>query len=161
MTQTSRSLKVNEQKILGLLLENKGYSFKEIAKLVGLNEVSVRRIHNRLKQEEIFTTLNIPNFPVLGYKILMVQKIHVSSPFLISTKKLIDSFMHEWDNCIDCHETYDGKIIVRSVWRNADCFKLAHTDFFRTHGTDWLDTEDIDMIPLDDDSEILRIKSMA
>jgi len=159
MTQTSRSLKDNEQKILGLLLENKGYTFKEIAKLVGLNEVSVRRIHNRLKQEEIFTTLNIPNFPVLGFKILMVQKIRVSSPFLISTKRLIDSFLLEWDNCIDCHETYDGKIIVRSVWHNADRFKSAHTDFFRTHGTDWLDSEDIDMIPLH--SHFIRIKNLG
>ncbi|HII71509.1 TPA: winged helix-turn-helix transcriptional regulator [Candidatus Woesearchaeota archaeon] len=157
----ARSLKDNERRILSLLVENQDYTFKEIAKLVGLNEVSVRRIHHRLRQENVFHTLNIPNFSLLGYRMLILQNITVTSPFLIQTKRMMGCFLDEWPNCVCCHETYDGKILVRSVWRDADDFKKAHGFFFQKHGTDWIAGEQIDMVPLDHCSEILRIKDIT
>ncbi len=161
MKLTERLLKVNEKKILRLMLENRDLSFREIAKLVGLNEVSVRRLHNRLKQDDIFYTLHIPNFPALGYKIMMVQKIYITSPFLIEMKGIIKNFQGEWDNCIDCHETYDGKVLCRSVWRNAEEFKEAHANFYKKFGTDWLQRESIDMVPLDNSSRLIRVKGVS
>ena len=161
MAGNTRQLKSNEQKILRLLMDNKGYTFREIAKLVNLNEVSVRRLYNKLKQEDVFHSLHIPNFPLLGYRIMMVQNIHIASPFLIETKSIMRNVLDEWSNCIDCHETYDGKIIARSVWKNAEEFKKAHADFYRKFGTDWLQREDIDMIPLDNQSRLIRIKDLG
>jgi DNA-binding Lrp family transcriptional regulator len=157
----SRSLKVNEKKILKLLIENKDLSFREIARLVELNEVSVRRLHNKLKQEEVFYTLHIPNFPALGYKIMMVQRIYIASPFLIETRNICKRIQDEWSNCIDCHETYDGKILARSIWRNAEEFKRAHADFYKKFGTDWLQREHIDMVPLDHSSRLVRINGIS
>lgn len=161
MSGNTRSLKANEQKILRLLMGNKGYTFREIAGKVNLNEVSVRRIYNKLLQEGVFHSLHIPNFPLLGYRIMMLQRIHITSPFLIETKNIIRNVLEEWDNCVDCHETYDGKIIARSVWRNAEEFKKAHADFYKKYGTEWLQREHIDMIPLDNSSRLIRIKDIA
>ena len=141
-------------------MDNKGYSFREIAKMVNLNEVSVRRLYNKLKQDNVFYSLHIPNFPVLGYKIMMVQRIYIASPYLIETKNLIKNILDEWGNCIDCHETYDGKIIARSIWKNAEEFKKAHADFYKKFGTAWLQRENIDMVPLDHASRIVRIKDI-
>ena len=152
---------MNEEKVLKLLIENKDYTFREIAKQVSLNEVSVRRLHNKLKQENLFYNLNVPNFPALGYKIMMVQRIYVASPHLIETKKIISNILAEWRNRIDCHETYDGKIIARSVWRNAEEFKSAHASFYKKFGTDWLQREHIDMIPLDNTDRLIRISELA
>lgn len=161
MSDARRTLKVNEKKILKLLVENKDYSFREIAKLVNLNEVSVRRLHNKLKQESVFYNVNIPNFPTLGYKIMMIQRIYITSPYLIETKKIIKNILEEWGNCVDCHETYDGKIIARSVWRNAEEFKDAHADFYKKFGTAWLQREHIDMVPLDNAGKLVRINQIA
>lgn len=158
---TERSLKSNEKRILQLMLENRDLSFREIAKLVGLNEVSVRRLHNKLRQDGVFYTLHIPNYPELGYRIMMVQRIYITSPFLIEMRKLIKNFQDEWDNCIDCHETYDGKVLCRSVWRNADEFKEAHASFYKKFGTAWLQRESIDMVPLDNASRLIRIKGVS
>jgi len=152
------SLKQNEQKVLKLLTENKDYSFREIAKLVGLNEVSVRRICNKLKLDGVFHTVNIPNFPALGYNVLMMQRIRVSGSHLIETKSIIGNVLKEWPNCIDCHETYDGKIIARSVWRNAEDFKEAHAGFYKKFGTGWLEHEEIDMVPLEGNGAFMRIQ---
>ena len=156
-----RLLKDNEKNILRLLLDNKDYSFKEIAKMVDLNEVSVRRIYNKLKQENIFYTLNIPNFPSLGYKIMMVQRIYIASPFLIETKKIMKNMLDEWVNCIDCHETYDGKILIRSVWKSAEEFKKAHADFYKKFGTEWLQREHIDMVPFDLGNRLIRVRDIS
>jgi DNA-binding Lrp family transcriptional regulator len=160
MSGNTRSLKANEQKILRLLMDNKGHTFREIAKQVNLNEVSVRRIYNKLMQEDVFQSLHIPNFPLLGYKIMMLQRIYIASPFLIETKNIIRNVLDEWNNCVDCHETYDGKIIARSVWKNAEEFKKAHADFYKKFGTEWLQRENIDMIPLDNSSRLIRIKGI-
>lgn len=160
MSDSGRTLKANEKKILKILVENKDYTFREIAKLVNLNEVSVRRLHNKLKQENVFYSVNIPNFPALGYKILMIQRIHIASPYLIETKKIIRNILDEWGNCVDCHETYDGKIIARSVWRNAEGFKEAHADFYKKFGTAWLQREYIDMVPLDKAGKLVRINQL-
>ncbi|MBW2967267.1 hypothetical protein KY362_02160 [Candidatus Woesearchaeota archaeon] len=156
-----RSLKANEQKVLRLLIDNKDLSFREIAKLVDLNEVSVRRLHNRLKLDNVFYSLNIPNFPALGYRIMMVQRIYITSPFLIETKKIMNNILSEWSNCIDCHETYDGKILARSVWRDPEEFKKAHACFYRKFGTDWLSREHIDMVPLDNTSRLFRVDGIS
>ncbi|NQU78797.1 winged helix-turn-helix domain-containing protein [Candidatus Woesearchaeota archaeon] len=153
-------LKINERKVLGLLIANRNLNFREIAKEINLNEVSVRRLHNKLKQENVFHTLHIPNFSVLGYKIMMVQRIYITSPFLIETKNIMKNIKSEWINCIDCHETYDGKIIARSVWRNAEEFKSAHAGFYKKFGTDWLQRENIDMIPLDGADQFIRINGI-
>jgi len=161
MAEDNCSLKVNEQRVLKLLVENKDYSFRELAKLTGLNEVSVRRIHNKLKEENVFSTVNIPNFSKLGYKIMMLQLIWISSHHLIETKNIIRMVMDEWWNCIDCFETYDSRIVVRSVWKNAEDFKSAHAEFYKKHGTDWLDKEHIDMIPLESSGRIIRISSIV
>jgi DNA-binding Lrp family transcriptional regulator len=155
------SLKENEKRILKLLLENKDHSFREMAKLVDLNEVSVRRLHNKLRQEGVFQALNIPNFPALGYKIMMMQRIYVTSPYLIEIKNIIGQIMGEWENCIDCHETYDGKILARSVWKDAEEFKQAHADFYKKFGTAWLQRESIDMVPLDDGSRLVRVEGIS
>ena len=155
------SLRLNEKKILQMLVENKNYVSREIAKSVELNEVSVRRIINRLKQENILYTLNIPNFPALGYKVMMVQRIYITSPFLIETKKIMQNMLNEWSNCIDCHETYDGKILARSVWKSAEEFKNAHAAFYRKFGTEWLQREHIDMIPLDEEQRMIRVKGIS
>ena len=160
MDSTTRSLKTNEEKVLRLLLDNQGYSFREIAKMVSLNEVSVRRLYNRMKQDNVFHSLHIPNFPILGYKIMMIQRIYIASPYLIETKNIIKNVLDEWGNCIDCHETYDGKIIVRSVWKNAEEFKKAHAGFYKKFGTSWLQRENIDMVPLDSTSRLIRIRDV-
>ncbi|MFC1741645.1 hypothetical protein ACFL3V_03865 [Nanoarchaeota archaeon] len=157
---SSTSLKTNEKKVLKLLIENRDYTFRELAKLVNLNEVSVRRLHNKMKQDNMFYTLNIPNFPALGYKIMMVQRIYVASPHLIETKNICRKIQDEWSNCIDCHETYDGKIIARSVWENAEAFKSAHADFYKKFGTEWLQRENIDMVPLDDADRLIRVNDI-
>jgi len=154
------SLKTNEQKILRLLLENKDYSSREIARKVGLNEVSVRRLSNKLRQDDVFHSLNIPNFPMLGYKVLMVQRIYVASPHLIEIPGIIRNIQDEWRNCIDCHETYDGKILVRSVWPAAEDFKTAHAGFFKKFGTEWLQREHIDMVPLDQKSRLINVRDI-
>lgn len=161
MQGSTGSLKVNEEKVLRLLIENKDYTFREIAKLVSLNEVSVRRLHNKLKQDNLFYNLNVPNFPALGYRIMMVQRIYVASPHLIETRNIMRNIMAEWKNCIDCHETYDGKIIARSVWRNAEEFKSAHAGFYKKFGTDWLQRENIDMVPLENTDRIIRINELG
>jgi len=155
-----QSLKVNERKVLKLLMENRDYNFREIAKSVNLNEVSVRRLYNKLKQDNIFYTINVPNYAVLGYKIMMVQKIYVSSPYLIEMKSIMRNILGEWGNCTDCHETYDGKIIARSVWKNAEEFKKAHADFYKKYGTNWLQRENIDMVPLDNMTRLVRVNDM-
>jgi hypothetical protein len=131
-----------------------------MAKLVDLNEVSVRRLHNKLRQEDVFHALNIPNFPALGYKIMMVQRIYVTSPYLIEIRNIIRKIMGEWENCIDCHETYDGKILARSVWKDAEEFKKSHADFYKKFGTDWLQRESIDMVPLDNASRLIRVQGI-
>ncbi len=159
--ENQNSLKVNERKVLQLLMENKDYSFREIAKLVNLNEVSVRRLHNKLKQDNVFYTLNIPNFSSLGYNIMMVQRIDISSPYVIEIRNIIKNMMGDWKNCTDCHETYDGKVIIRSIWRNAEEFKKAHAEFYKKHGTAWLAHEQIDMIPLDNSTRLLRVSDVA
>lgn len=156
----STSLKTNEKRVLKLLIENKDYTFRELAKMVNLNEVSVRRLHNKMKQDSMFYTLNIPNFPVLGYKIMMLQCIQIASPHLIETGKICKQISDEWTNCIDCHETYDGKIIARSVWKNAEEFKQAHADFYKKFGTVWLQHENIDMIPLDNANRLIRVNDI-
>ncbi|MBN1543912.1 hypothetical protein JW898_00440 [Candidatus Woesearchaeota archaeon] len=161
MQEIPNSLKVNEQRVLKLLIENKDYTFREIAKLINLNEVSVRRLHNKLKQDNLFYNVNVPNFPALGYRIMMVQRIYVASPFLIETKNIIRNLLGEWTNCIDCHETYDGKIISRSVWRNAEEFKRAHAAFYKKFGTEWLQREHIDMVPLDHADRLIRISELV
>jgi len=160
MAEDTCSLKSNEQRVLKLLIENKDYSFRELAKITGLNEVSVRRLHNKLKQENVFYTLNVPNFPALGYKIMMLQLMWISSHHLIETRNIVKQVMDEWWNCLDCYETYDSRIVVRSIWKNAEDFKKAHAEFYKKHGTDWLDKEHIDMIPLDESSRFLRINEL-
>ncbi len=160
ITGEMRQLKPNEQRILKLLSENRDYSFREIAKMVDLNEVSVRRLHNKLRQENVFYTINVPNFPVLGYRIMMVQRIYIASPHLIETRSIMKNIMGEWSNCIDCHETYDGKILARSVWRDAEEFKAAHAAFYKKFGTDWLQREHIEMIPLEDNGRLIRISDI-
>jgi hypothetical protein len=143
------------------LIENQDRTFRDIAKSVNLNEVSVRRLHNKLKQENVFYSLNVPNFPALGYKIMMVQRIYIASPYLIETRNIIKNILGEWGNCIDCHETYDGKVIARSVWKNAEEFKRAHADFYKKFGTAWLQREHIDMVPLNNAGRLIRINDIA
>lgn len=155
------SLKANEKRVLQILVENQDYTFREIAKRVGLNEVSVRRLHNKLKQEGVFRNINIPNFPLLGYRIMMVQRIYITSPHLIETKRIMKNILDEWPNCIDCHETYDGKIIARSIWSDAEAFKSAHAGFYKKFGTEWLQRENIDMVPLDHESHLVRINHIG
>ncbi len=159
MTST-RSLKVNEKRVLELLLENKGYTFKEIAKEVDLNEVSVRRIHNRLRQDGVFTNLNIPNYALLGFRTMIVQSIKVASSSLVETGRLMRSLM-QWNNCVDCYETYDGKIIVRSVWSSPDDFKHARDIFLKENGSSWFEQETVDMVPLNDKQCFINIRNIC
>ncbi|MBW3000041.1 winged helix-turn-helix domain-containing protein [Candidatus Woesearchaeota archaeon] len=153
------TLKKNEQAVLHHLLLNEGLSHKEIGKKIGINEASVRRICNKLRQENVYYNLNVPNFSLLGKKVLMVQKIHISSPHLIEIRNIINNILADWGSCVDCKETFDGRIIVRSIWENTQAFRKAHAAFFKKHGTEWLTRESIDLIPLGEEGKFIRVKS--
>lgn len=151
-------MRQNEERILRLVIENNDRSYKEIGEKVGLNEVSVRRICNKLKDEGLYRTVHIPNFPSLGLHVLMVQQLELKSPFLIEAKKIIDNFKSEWDNCIDGLESFDGKLIIRSIWKDNESFKTARAEFYKKFGTDWLKRENTDMVPLNGE-ELIRFKN--
>lgn len=136
-------------------------SYQDIGKKVGLNEASVRRICNNLRQEDVFYQLNVPNFASLGHSVLIIQTIHISNGSFMQAKEIADNFRKEWDNCVDCHETFDWKIIVRSIWPNVETFKNKHVEFFKKNGTSWLTKENIDLVPLKEDGKFIRIKGFV
>jgi hypothetical protein len=154
-------LRNNEQAVLKYLLSNEGHTYQDIGKKVGLNEASVRRICNNLRTEDVFYQLNVPNFAGLGHTVMIIQTMHLSNAAFMQAKEISDNFKKEWDNCVDCHETFDWKIIIRSVWPNVEAFKCKHVEFFKKYGTSWLTKESIDLIPLKEDSKFIRIRGFV
>lgn len=136
-------------------------SYQDIGKKVGLNEASVRRICNNLRQEDVFYQINVPNFAALGFTVLIIQTIHVANGSFMQAKEIAENFKKEWDNCVDCQETFDWKIIVRSIWPSVESFKNKHVEFFKKYGTSWLTKESIDLVPLKEDGKFIRIKGFV
>ena len=66
----------------------------------------------------------------------------------------------DWDNCIDCHSTFDGKVILRSVWRSTEEFRNARNIFHRRFGMDWLVSEELDMIPLSENRPLFNVRCL-
>jgi len=151
-------MRQNEEKVLRLVIENRGLTYKKIGDIVGLNEVSIRRICNKLKEEKMYRSVHIPNFPSLGLHVMMIQQLELKSSFLIEAKNIVGNFKMEWDNCIDGLESFDGKLIVRSIWKDTESFKQARAEFYKKFGTEWLQRENTDMIPLDGE-ELIRFKN--
>ncbi|MFC1752759.1 winged helix-turn-helix transcriptional regulator [Thermoproteota archaeon] len=152
-------LKENELKVLHSILLNKNLSYGEIAKESGITEGSVRRISNRMKQEGIFKEMNVPNFAMLGFKVMILQIVKIASPRAKDIPSIIRKVKDKWHNCVDCHETFDGKIVIRSVWKEPDDFKNSRTQLHQEIGTDWLLQEDIEMIPLETRKEFIMMRS--
>jgi DNA-binding Lrp family transcriptional regulator len=149
-----------ERRILGYVTENMNATPKEIARAVGTDEQTARRLYNRLFAENACSQLIVPNYALLGYKVMMIQKLRLKSTSLPDTHRLMSKIESEWRNCIDCHETFDGSIYVRSVWRNAEAFKDARARLHQKHGVDWLESEDVDMVPLSEQRGVIRVRSL-
>jgi hypothetical protein len=91
---------------------------------------------------------------------MIIQKLSVKSRSLPDVPFITSKIESEWKNCIDCHETFDGKVYVRTVWRNAEEFKNARTKFHQKHGMDWLAGEEVDMVPLNEQRSVIKVKSL-
>lgn len=151
---------MKERRILGYILQNTNATPKEIARAVGVNEQTARRLYNRLFAENVCSQIIVPNYPLLGFRVMIIQKLDVKSRSLSDIPFIASKIESEWSNCIDCHETFDGKIYVRSVWKSAEEFKNARTKFHQRHGMDWLAGEDVDMIPLNAQKSVFKSRSL-
>jgi len=149
-----------ETRMLDYMSRNTNATMKELAKSVGVDEQTAKRIHNRMFAENVCSQIFVPNYALLGYKVMIVQKLNVNSNSLPDVPYITSKILSEWKNCIDCHETFDGKIYVRSVWRNADEFRSSRTKFHKRHGMDWLAGEEVDMVPLNPERSIINVRSL-
>ena len=149
-----------ERKVLDFITANMNATPKEIARSVGIDENTARRLYNRLFADNACTQLIVPNYALLGFKVMIVQKLKLNSKLIPDTHFIISKIESEWKNCIDCHETFDGQLYVRSVWKNAEEFKNARTKLHQKHGVDWLALEEVDMVPLNEDKRILNVRSL-
>ena len=148
-------LKKNELETLRHLLA--GLPFKEIAKNTCLNEVTIRRIAQRLKKRKIYSSLNLPDFAKLEYNFLVIQRLTVSSRFYLEINSILEDFRCHWPNCLDYKETIDNRLVIRSVWRSIDDFRRAKREFHQRKGKEWIKEESLDIIPLKEDEELIRI----
>jgi DNA-binding Lrp family transcriptional regulator len=149
-----------ERSILDYMTRNVNATQKELAKAAGTDEKTAKRLYNRLFAENVCSQVIVPNYALLGYKVMIIQKLGVKSRSLSDLPFITAKIESEWKNCIDCHETFDGKIYVRSVWSNAEEFKNARTRFHQKHGMDWLAGEEVDMIPLNEQKSVFKVRSL-
>ncbi len=149
-----------EKRILDFITKDVNATPKEIARASGTDESTVKRLYNRLFAENVCSQVILPNYALLGYRVMIVQRLGVKSGSLPDLHFIVSKILAEWKNCIDCHETFDGKIYVRSVWRDAEEFKEARTRFHQRHGTDWLAGEEVDMVPLNERKRLIDVKSL-
>ena len=149
-----------ERRILDYITRNANATEKEIAKAAGTDENTARRLYNRLFAENACSQVILPNYALLGYKVMIVQKLKVKNKSLPDVHFIMSKIDSEWGNCLDCHETFDGKIFVRSVWKNAEEFKNARIRFHQKHGMDWLAGEEVDMVPLNEQRSIMKVRSL-
>lgn len=159
-TQTKYVPDRSEQRILDHVTRNPNATMKELAKAAGIDENSARRMYNRLFAENVCSQVILPNYALLGYRVMIVQKLSIKSRSLADIPFITAKIESEWSNCIDCHETFDGKVYVRSVWPNAEEFKNARTRFHQKHGMDWLAGEEVDMVPLNEQRSVIKIRSL-
>ncbi|MBN1543878.1 winged helix-turn-helix transcriptional regulator [Candidatus Woesearchaeota archaeon] len=153
-------LEKTERDILNCITRSPNATPKEIAREVGTDENTAKRLYNRLFAENACSQLVLPNYALLGYKVMIVQKLSIKSRSLPDAPFIIAKIESEWKNCIDCHETFDGKVFVRSVWKNAEEFKDARTRFHQKHGMDWLGGEDVDMVPLNEQKGVIAVRGI-
>jgi DNA-binding Lrp family transcriptional regulator len=149
-----------ERKIMDYVTENAHATPKEIARAVDTDEQTARRLYNRLFAENACSQVILPNYAMLGFKVMIIQKLKVKNKSLPDVAFIKAKIESEWTNCIDCHETFDGKIFVRSVWKNAEEFKDARIRLHQKHGMEWLSGEEVDMVPLNEQRSIFRVKSL-
>ena len=152
-----------EVKILGSIIAGNGLfarrdlSFRELARAADTDEKTAKRLYNRLFAENVCSHVVIPNYSLLGYNVMMIQKFSVKKEALPDIGLLVARMMSQWKNCIDCMETFDGKILMRSVWKSAPEFRDARSDFHSRFGIDWLEKEELEMVPLDTNKRMLKI----
>jgi DNA-binding Lrp family transcriptional regulator len=149
-----------EKRILDCITRNVNATPKEIAKAADVDDQTARRLYNRLFAENACSQLILPNYALLGYKVMIIQRLSVKNKSLPDVPFITSKIESEWSNCIDCHETFDGKIFVRSVWKNAEEFKNARIRLHQKHGMDWLEGEEVDMVPLNEQRNILKVRSL-
>ena len=149
-----------ERRILSYIIANMNATPKEIARAVSIDEQTAKRLYNRLFAENACSQLIVPNYALLGYKVMMIQKLKLKGDSLPDTHFLVSKIESEWKNCIGCHETFDGSIYVKSVWRNAEEFKDARTVLHQKHGLEWLESEEVDMVPLSEHKGVMSIRSL-
>jgi hypothetical protein len=153
-------LEGKERKVLSSISKNPSATPREIARETGIDEQTARRLYNRIFAESVCSQVVLPNYPLLGYSVMIIQKLLVKSKSLTQIPAIVAKIESEWSNCIDLHETFDGKICVRSVWKNAEDFKDARKMFHQKHGMDWLAGEEVDMVPLNEQRGVIRVRSL-
>ena len=149
-----------EKRIIDYITKNVNATPKEIAKAADTDEQTAKRLYNRLFAENACSQIILPNYALLGYKVMIVQKLRVKNKSLPDVQFITSKIESEWSNCIDCHETFDGKIFVRSIWKNAEEFKNARIRLHQKHGMDWLAGEEVDMVPLNEQRSIIKVRSL-
>jgi len=157
---TNYELDEAERKILSHITKNANATPKEIARAANIDELTAKRLYNRLFAENVCSQVIVPNYALLGYKVMIVQKLGIKSKSLSDIPLITSKIEAEWMNCIDCHETFDGKVYVRSVWKNAEDFKNARTRLHQKYGMDWLAGEEVDMVPLNSQRSMMKVRSL-
>ncbi|MFC1723676.1 hypothetical protein ACFL0V_06045 [Nanoarchaeota archaeon] len=151
-------MKKEQRKILDFILNNPNPTIKEIARQTCLEESITRRHFNSLFIDGLCDTLIMPNYSLLGYRAMAIQKFKLKTQFIPYIADIKHQIMEKWTNCIDCLETFDNNLIVRSVWKDPESFKDARADILTD--CNWLEKENVDIIPLHADLPLLRINSL-
>ncbi len=159
-SEIAYDLDVIEKKILGYIMTNVNATPREIARAVGTDENTAKRLYNRLFSENLCSQMIVPNYSLLGFKVMIVQKLTIKNKSLAEMPSVISKIESEWSTCIDCHETFDGKVYVRSVWKSAEDFKNARTRLHQKYGQEWLAGEEVDMVPLNAQRSVIKPRSL-
>jgi len=149
-----------ERKVLDFMTKNVSATPREMAKAVGINENMAKKLYNKLFAENVCSQLIVPNYAMLGYEVMIIQRLKIKSKNLPDIPLITARIESDWRNCIDCHETFDGKIYVKSVWRNAEEFKNARTRLHENQDMKWLSSEEVDMVPLNERRNIIKVRSL-
>lgn len=154
------TLDETEKRILSYMMRNPNATPKEMARAADTDDNTAKRLYNRLFAENACSQVILPNYALLGFKVMIIQKLRIKSKSLPDLPFITSKFESEWSSCIDCHETFDGKLYVRSVWRNAEEFKEARTRFHERNGMEWLAGEEVDMVPLNEQRGVIKPRSL-
>jgi DNA-binding Lrp family transcriptional regulator len=149
-----------EKRILDYITKNANATIKEIAKAVGTDDHTAKRLYNRLFAENVVSQMMLPNYALLGFEVMIIQRLKIKSKHLPDIPLITAKIESDWKNCIDCHETFDGKVYVKSIWHNAEEFKNARTRLHEAHDMNWLSSEEVDMVPLNERRNIVKVRSM-